>query len=336
MVDSHQHLRNENYTTSQAPATSRLVMGERQIHPQFFADAQWLHQRLLSHHPPLVIDVTRGKGNYPLDTNRTAEDFAKAHIPGAIHLNTDELGEFKDYFVDVETMKQIFLSKGVTADTQVVFYSIYARNILYIASRMAFAAYYLGVQDVKILDGGFQAWQRAGYPIETGTTSPDIVTTFNAHVPRYPDLLIRTPEDVLTAKAKDPTLKLVSVRSWNEFIGKNEGHQWNKDAGEIAGAIYAGDEKLANELGEIAAPNVYQGDWEDWGIQPTDHLLLYCGTSWRSATLFFLMKELGYQHLQLFDGSWHKWYLAHEKDPQRFPIQRGDPRDKESYEVIDE
>lgn len=327
-LNHHQKIMSDNYRLAQAGPDSRLLDPSQPSQSgDFFITVQELHQLMKDQTPNLVIiDVTRGQGNYKLDQVRTAQDFAKGHIPGAIHLNTDELGEFKDYFIEPEAMKKVFLSKGIHHQSHVVFYSLYARDILYIASRMAYAAYYLGVDRVQILDGGLQAWERAGYPLETGADQPKAVTDFGVPVPHRPEIYIRTPKDLVDYRKTHPDSILASVRTWKEFIGANEGHAWNKGVGEIQGAVYMGDELLANELGELAHPSIYLDSLKEWGITPDKEVILYCGTSWRSSTAFFVLKQLGWDQVVMFDGSWYKYYLAHEEDPEAFPIQQGDPR----------
>lgn len=326
---SHEELMRENYQLEPAGPHSRLLHSVQTEQDSFFVSAQWLKTAIDERMDKLVVvDVTRGQGNYPLDQNRVQADYYQGHIPGAISLNTDELGGFKDYLIDPQSMRDVFLSKGIDKDSIVVFYSVYARDILYIASRMAFAAYYLGVDQVKILDGGLQAWQEAAYPLDRQTPSLQAKQAFGCQVPARPEIYVRTPEDVLDYLARYPETKLASVRTWKEFIGANQGHAWNKGVGEIAGAVYLGDERLANINGQIAAPDHYLPHWQEWGITQDQRILLYCGTSWRSSTAFFVMKHLGWKKVAMFDGSWYKWYLAHEKEPDRFPIRVGLPLDQ--------
>ncbi|MBG9981252.1 sulfurtransferase [Facklamia sp. DSM 111018] len=337
MNDHHKKLMANNYAMQQPSADSRLLSAQQTTDENdFFVSAQWLHHAIEHKVENLiVIDVTRGKGNYRLDQTRTAMDYELGHIPTAIHLNTDELGEFKDYFKRPEAMRDVFLSKGITCDSLLVFYSIYARDIMYIASRMAFAAYYLGVDQVKILDGGIQAWQRAGFLLEEGSRNVQPVKEFGCSVPKRPEIYVQTPDDLLAYRQKYPDHVLASVRTWKEFIGDNEGHAWNKGAGEIAGAVYMGDELLVNIDGELANPSNYLDRWKEWGIVPGKRILLYCGTSWRSSTAFFILKHLGWEKISMFDGSWYKWYLAHEENPKKYPIQRGNPLGDPPLEIFD-
>lgn len=336
-MDEHKELMAENYHMDELPEDSRLLSRGASYAGDYFIQAEELKKMLDEDSSDLVLlDVTRGPGDYRLDVTRVDEDYEKGHIPGAVHFSTDELGEFKDYLKDPEELKKAFLSRGVTKGTRLILYSVYARDIMYIASRVAFAAYYLGVDDIKILDGGLQAWQKAGYPLETGINQPQAAQAFGAEVPGRPDIYLQTPEDLQDYLADHSDSLLVSVRSWNEYLGRNAGHSWNKGQGEIAGALYMGDDLLTNQAGCMSDPEEYRRQWEEWGITPDKEIILYCGTSWRASTAFFLLKQLGFPQVKIYDGSWYKWYLAHEEDPAQFPIQRGNPQEKDDLEIIKE
>lgn len=335
MSKQHEELMSENYAFKEPPADSRLIDPKQAKNSDIFVSAQWLKEKIDEQADRFVLlDVTRGQGDYKLDVTRVDKDYEKSHIPTAIHFSTDELGEFKDYLKDVDQLKEAFLSKGINKDSSVVLYSAYARDIMYIASRVAFAAYYLGVDDIKILDGGMQAWERAGYALENGHNTPEAVKPSGAELALRPHIYIKTPADLIEELDRHPDTVLASVRSWNEFLGKNQGHEWNKGVGEIAGAVYAGDDYLTNVNGEMANPEEYLDQWASWGITADADIILYCGTSWRSSTAFFLMKHLGWENVKMFDGSWFKYNQAHQENPEKFPIQRGNPKDADDFEII--
>lgn len=333
--NKHEQMMATNYSGIQAGPHSRLLKSDQYSEEDFFIDAYWLKQQIDNNIPNLVIlDVTRGQGEYKLDETRVDSDYKKGHIPGSISFSTDKIGEFKDYLKKPELLKDVFLEHGVSKDTLLVVYSIYSRDIIYIASRIAFSAYYLGVDQVKILDGGLQAWERSGYDLETGINLPNPKSNFGSSVPRRQDLLIREPQDLMDYKKAHPDAVLASVRTWKEYTGQNEGHAWNKGVGEIAGAVYAGDELLANQNGEIADPEVYLNSWKQWGIEEDRDIIFYCGTGWRSSTAFFVAKHLGWPNVRMFDGSWYKYYRAHKKQPKKYPIQIGNPKSKKGVRII--
>ena len=80
------------------------------------------------------------------------------------------------------------LSEGVRYDTTVV---LYGRDTT-AAARAAVLLMYAGVDDVRILDGGFVAWSAAGYPIATTATRPQPVTDFGKTFPGHPEYLMAT------------------------------------------------------------------------------------------------------------------------------------------------
>lgn len=336
-LNQHEQLMSENYALAEPSPDSKLYTSDIDQPGDYFITAQDLKTLIDdSSSDYVLLDVTRGAGNYQLDAVRLEEDYKQGHIPTAIHFSTDELGEFKDYLKPAEDLKNVFLSKGVKSSTKLILYSVYARDIMYIASRVAFAAYYLGVEDIKILDGGLQAWERAGYSLEEGQNAPRPAEDFGIEVPQASDVYIKTPDDLKEELDRHPDTVLVSIRSWNEFLAKNAGHAWNKGSGEVAGAVYGGDDLLTNELGEMADPKEYLDQWKEWGIQPNKRIVIYCGTSWRASTAFFLLKQLGWPQVKLYDGSWFKWNQAHQEDPAAYPIQMGDPRDSENFKIIKE
>ncbi|HEY1149194.1 MAG TPA: rhodanese-like domain-containing protein [Pseudoduganella sp.] len=93
------------------------------------------------------------------------EAFAGAHIPGASYLDTNRL-EIQPLWNKVAdcALLSLLLEHGIRHDTTVI---LYGRSTL-AAARAAHLMLYAGVADVRLLDGGFDGWQRAGYPLETG------------------------------------------------------------------------------------------------------------------------------------------------------------------------
>lgn len=98
-------------------------------------------------------------------------------------------------------------------DTLVVLYS---RDTT-AAARAAVLLMYAGVEDVRVLDGGFAAWIGADLPIETTVHLPMPVTDFGKVVPVHPEYMMDT--EATKAFRMEPHTALVSIRSWAEYIG---------------------------------------------------------------------------------------------------------------------
>ena len=131
---------------------------------------------------------------------------------------------------------------------------------------------YAGVDDVRLLDGGYDWWVRAGNPLETELRTPTPVPSFGVTVPLRPDVIV----DIGEAKEiiADPAgAALVSVRTWREHIGDVSGYNYIGPAGRIAGDVwgncgsdayhmqhYRNVDNTMRAYPEIAA------NWEDAGI----------------------------------------------------------------------
>ncbi|MCH4170752.1 MAG: sulfurtransferase [Lactobacillus sp.] len=322
---------NANQVQAKASTTSqRLVKNNKPGENDFFVSAKWVQNQLKTNKKTVVIEASYGAG----------KEYKKAHLPGAVHMDTMEIETEANNWniLPAATCEKAFLKKGVTKDTPVIIYS----SDINAASRVAFVAYWLGVDQVKILDGGFNAWQSAKYTTAKGNVKPKAAKDFKGNVPGRPDSLISTSADLLAAQKKNPDLVLASTRSWAEFTGKTSGYSYIKDKGEPKGAVYAKASKtsadvayLTNSDGTVKDPTKIFADWKTWGITPDKEVAFYCGTGWRAATAFFITKQSGWQNVKMFDGGWYDWDKAHQKHPSQYPVQVGDPRDKSKVKILD-
>lgn len=190
---------------------------------------------------------------------------------------------------------QLLLGNGIRHDTTVV---LYGRNTL-AAARAAHLMLYAGVTDVRILDGGFAAWEGAGFPVARGLPLhyPD-VSNFGAYFPPHPEYLI----DMHQARklSQQPDGVLVSIRTWNEFIGKTSDYSYIEAKGDIPGACWghAGNDDDVNSMSEfhnadgtMKPPNEICGFWREDGIRSGQQTAFYCSTDWRASLAFFMSGE---------------------------------------------
>lgn len=156
------------------------------------------------------------------------------HIPGAIHSNSDtyENGDPRWFMLPDAELKVAAGSMGITADTTVVVYS----DSLIFASRLWWILRYLGVQDIRILNGGYKAWSDASYAGETTINTP-VPTTYVGTT--LPEVVATT--DYVNTHYNDGTVFMVDVRRWVEYLGEISGYSYVVNKGRIPGAIWAYD-----------------------------------------------------------------------------------------------
>jgi len=270
------------------------------------------------------------------------EEYEESHIPGALYLDTNRLESSDDWNRrSPEELEQALCSLGVTRDTTVILYGRDTegdanekwpgrRAGQIAASRAAMILRYSGVDDVRLLDGGYDWWVRAGYPLETVVREPTPVSSFGVQIPLRPEIIV----DIDEAKqilADRENAALVSVRTWNEHIGKVSGYNYIDPAGRIAGDVWGNCGSDAYHMQHYrnvdntmrAYPEI-ASIWEEVGITADKRVAFYCGTGWRASETWFYAYLMGWQRAAVYDGGWFEW----SRDPINNPIEVGEPQNE--------
>ncbi|HDT12023.1 MAG TPA: sulfurtransferase, partial [Candidatus Marinimicrobia bacterium] len=257
--------------------------------------AEWVKKLISGESVP---EITNEKYTVVQAHYRNRDAYLSGHIPGAVDMDTLALEAPETWNRRSPEELKIALEKhGITSDTTVVLYGKFmhpdytdpfpgsaAGHIG--AIRCAFIMMYAGVKDVRILNGGFQSWIDAGYPVSTDDVPLKPVPDFGTVIPANPHLVVDTPEakKMLTAGDAD----LVCVRSYPEYIGDVSGYHYIKAKGRIPGAVFADCgsdayhmENYRNVDHTTREYHEIREIWDKSGITPDKHLAFYCGTGWR-------------------------------------------------------
>jgi len=310
----------------------RLPKYERLVH------TEWLSQLLAGRQPEaapaerfLLFHVNFG----------VPEEYQENHLPGALYLDTNLLENPVDWNRrSPEKLEAALSALGITHDTTVILYGRDTeghadekwpgrRAGQISASRAALILHYCGVDDIRLLDGGYDAWVRAGNPLETTPRESTPVASFGIEIPQRPEVIV----DIDDAKQilSDPNgAALVSVRTWNEHIGKVSGYNYIRPAGRIAGDVWGNCGSDAYHMQHYrnvdntmrAYPEIAT-NWEEAGITPDKWVAFYCGTGWRASETWFYAYLMGWEQIAVYDGGWHEW----SRDPASNPIEVGEPQE---------
>lgn len=255
---------------------------------------------------------------------RNKADYDIGHIPGAIALDTLAL-ESADTWNrrSAQELEQALMRLGICADTTVVVYGRFSspRNSdphpgskagHLGAIRCGVLMMYAGVRDVRILNGSISAWGNEGYPLSSDELKPEPLSEFGDRVPARPEIFIDTPQ--VKALLRSGNGNLISVRSWNEFIGRVSGYNYVFKKGCIPGAIfgncgsdayhmenYRNVDLTTREYHEVKAM------WNDSGITADRYNVFYCGTGWRASEAFLNAYLMGWEKIAVYDGGWYEW-----------------------------
>lgn len=291
-----------------------------------YVTADWVKSVIDGNQPEsakyLVVNVA-----YPA-TAADYEGYGKGHIPGAVYASIMEVEDATGNNVgaynllSAEEIRDYAMGHGIDKDTTVILYGPDISG----TARQAYGYLYIGVENVKILNGGLDAWEKAGYELETKANKDKAVKSFGTDVPANPQYWTSI-KDALTKTESDPNFKLVSIRSQEEFLGETSGYGYMDKAGEPKGAVWgkgpltSGDvAQFTNEDGTVKELSEIAELWADCDFQLTNHLAFYCGTGWRACVPFLVMYQEGYNDISVFDGGWYQWLMDDSN-----PVQVGDP-----------
>ncbi|SCI84574.1 Thiosulfate sulfurtransferase YnjE precursor [uncultured Clostridium sp.] len=256
-------------------------------------------------------------------TYKDSPTYKKGHIPGALHVDTSSVESEPIWNIsDPKVVEKGMLDLGVTKDKTVIIYG----NDISAASRVAYAYLWAGVDNVKVLNGGIDAWKKAGYKTETTVEKATPAKDFGTTVPAHPEYLmsIETVQDKLK---NDKNFRLVSIRSKEEFDGKTSGYSYIDRAGEPKGAVWghAGSDPYnmqdyLHKDGTVITANEMEKLWSDSNLNKSNELSFYCGTGWRAAVPWLIAYDAGWEGMTVYDGGWNEWQMNNN-----LPVQVGDP-----------
>ena len=234
---------------------------------------------------------------------RLLQEYDAGHIPGARHLDAFEYLVESTDAAGLEEMHaylaQLFASVGVSGDEEVV---LYDETTGMRAARSVWFLEYLGHPRVRLLDGGFQAWQAAG-----GAVSRDAPAA-----PRPASLAVKPrPEDLATcdyvsARLNRPDVVILDVRSEGEHKGTEKADCCPR-GGRIPGSLWLEWGRLIDPEGRFLDGEETRRLLAQAGITPEKEIIVYCHRGARAANTFLHLKELGYPRVRNFIGSWHEW-----------------------------
>ncbi len=111
--------------------------------------------------------------------------YANGHIPKSFHVNTDEIEPpaleppMMWMLADDETLAKFAVKYGFTKEDTVI---VTGKEPM-AAYRVATVLRYIGIEDVRVLNGGTTAWTMAGYELETTSNKAKAGTDFGGAIP---------------------------------------------------------------------------------------------------------------------------------------------------------
>jgi thiosulfate/3-mercaptopyruvate sulfurtransferase len=241
---------------------------------------------------------------------RPLHDYAEGHIMGALHwdLYSLSLNDTRPQAFDafMAMLVGVIRNQGIRSDATVVFYE---DNTGMRCGRGFWICEYFGHPDVHVLDGGFQAWNKAGYPVTT-----EIPRVEAGWFTAEPVAERNITSDELNGSLGKDGFAVLDTRSDGEYYGETVRA---KRGGAIPGAVHIEYVNNMDETGALKPAAELKEMYEAVGITADKEIACYCQGGYRSANSYLALRLLGYPTVKNYVGSWREW-----GDREDLPIEK--------------
>jgi thiosulfate/3-mercaptopyruvate sulfurtransferase len=258
--------------------------------------------------PVTILDV-----RWRLDEPDGRPTYLRGHVPGAVYVSLED--ELSDHSVtrrgrhplpSGRSVQAAARRWGVRAGVPTVVYDDWNRAG---SARAWWVLTAAGIADVRILDGGLEAWRSGGGSLPTGGVEPSpgdaTVTHDDLYNGALPTLTAQQVHDV----------DLLDARAPERFRGDVE--PIDPVAGHIPGAKNLPSGAVLNADGTFLTHDAIAQLLAARGVDDSK-VGAYCGSGVTAAVTVAALAATGYQ-AALFPGSWSQW----SSEPHN-PVARGD------------
>ncbi len=242
-----------------------------------------------------------GGGKQVADYVPATNEYLAAHIPGSVFVDwtvdiTDPNDPVKTQIAPPERFQRAMEERGIGDDSAVV---IVDHASGHFATRMWWALRYYGHDNVAILDGGFNKWQREGRPTTDTVPTPSPAE----FTPMLRPEIRATWEDV-AAQIGAPEALIVDARDSDQYSGR----VWRGSRkGHIPSAINLSSKSLFTPDGTWKSDDELAEVVADAGVTPERKTVAYCNGGVTATAVLFALHRLGNDNFANYDGSWNEW-----------------------------
>ncbi len=224
------------------------------------------------------------------DATITDDAYRLAHLPGAAffdHERVSDPGGAYEFSISPDALlAQQIGELGISNESEVV---VYACGMLPYAARAWWVLRYAGHQNVRVLNGGLDAWTRAGGTVETEARQfrP---ATFEG---RFRSSMYATREDVVES------LPMTDVSVVNAM--PLESHE----ATHITGSVCLSCMDLMQGMDSFLPDDELATRLKDIG--QSERIVTYCGGGIAATINAMAHLMVGHENVAVYDGSLYEW-----------------------------
>lgn len=251
-----------------------------------------------------VLDVRWRLGGPP-----GAEEHARGHVPGAAYVDLDTAladppgPHGRHPLPEPRRFEVAMRAAGVSGARPVVVYDDWGSRA---AARCWWLLRWAGHDDVRVLDGGWSAWQRAGGEVEVGEVHPE-----PGDVVVRPGTLPTVDADGAARVAREGLL--LDAREPERYRGDVE--PVDPVAGHVPGAVNAPTSANLDPDGRFRDVSALR---QAYAAADGRETAVYCGSGVTATHDLLAMTVAGFD-ATLYPGSWSQWVSQGDR-----PVATGD------------
>ena len=248
----------------------------------------------------VVIDARAGKDAH--------QNYLEKHIKGARFLDLEKdlatvpadaskggRHPLPDLFDFAKTLSEL----GISEDSHVVIYD--DKNGANAAARCWWMLYAFGIENVQVLDGGFQMAEQEGVAMSYGNEH------FHQSTIRIPEKwqLPTSDIDEVEQLLSEKSATVIDVRDAYRYNGESE--PIDPIAGHIPGTINIPLTENLAENGLFLDPKILKEKYQEILKNNPNKLIIHCGSGVTACHTILAMAYAGMEIPSLYVGSWSEW-----------------------------
>ena len=252
-------------------------------------------------HPEFLVEASHlqepdaAKRFRILDARPRAK-YQAAHVPGAVWVDQATWSRAFYQGQDPDAWSRRVGDLGIDVGTPVV---VYDDGTVKDAARIWWILHYWGFQDVRLLNGGWPAWQAA-----RGELSREVPRVAGTRPSLYAVAGRLATKPQMLEWLRNHQQQVIDSRSEGEYCGVEHTAKCN---GAIPGAIHLEWVDVLDKEHRFKNANALATLFQEAGIQLDRPAVTHCQSGGRAAVLVFALELMGAKDVRNYYRSWSEW-----------------------------